>query len=73
MTTREILEQLCRLTPGERLEIAEAAMRLTREELASSGDRKLDQDDEDAVLDIAGCLSGNPLSAAEIERQLYGE
>jgi len=71
MTTREILEHLHKLTPSERLEIAEAAMRLTREELASSADNR--KQDEDAVLNVAGCLSGSPLSAPEIEQELYGE
>ncbi len=28
---------------------------------------------EDPVLEVAGCLSGNPLSAEEIEKELYGE
>lgn len=27
---------------------------------------------EDPVLDVAGCLSGAPLSAKEIEEELYG-
>lgn len=29
--------------------------------------------DRDSVLEVAGCLSGKPLSAAEIEEELYGE
>ena len=28
---------------------------------------------EDPLLHVAGCLSGTPLSAAEIEEELYGE
>ncbi len=28
---------------------------------------------DDPVLSVAGCLSGNPLSAEEIEQELYGE
>ncbi len=28
---------------------------------------------EDPILRVAGCLSGNPLSAEEIEKELYGE
>jgi len=27
----------------------------------------------DSVLSVAGCLSGTPLSAAEIEEELYGK
>jgi hypothetical protein len=27
----------------------------------------------DSVLDVAGCLSGSPLSSAEIEEELYGK
>jgi hypothetical protein len=28
---------------------------------------------EDPILSVAGCLSGSPLSAEEIEKELYGE
>jgi hypothetical protein len=28
---------------------------------------------EDPILRVAGCLSGSPLSAEEIEKELYGE
>lgn len=28
---------------------------------------------EDPILNVAGCLSGSPLSAKEIEEELYGE
>lgn len=31
-----------------------------------------DQCDEDPILQVAGCLSGNPLSTEEIEEELYG-
>jgi hypothetical protein len=73
MTAQEILKQLSNLTPHERLEIAEAAMRLTREQMASSPEnRNHDEVDEDAILNVAGCLSGNPISATEIEQELYG-
>ncbi len=30
-------------------------------------------DGEDPVLRVAGCLSGSPLSAEEIEQELYGK
>lgn len=30
-------------------------------------------DAEDPILRVAGCLSGNPLSADQIEKELYGE
>lgn len=29
--------------------------------------------DHDSILKVAGCLSGSPLSAEEIEEELYGE
>jgi hypothetical protein len=32
-----------------------------------------EKDGEDPILQVAGCLSGEPLSAAAIERELYGE
>lgn len=28
---------------------------------------------EDPILNVAGCLSGEPISAKEIEEELYGE
>lgn len=31
-----------------------------------------EKDGEDPILKVAGCLSGEPLSAAAIERELYG-
>lgn len=31
-----------------------------------------EKDGEDPILQVAGCLSGEPLSAAAIERELYG-
>lgn len=30
-------------------------------------------DAEDSILQVAGCLSGDPLSAEQIEKELYGE
>lgn len=35
--------------------------------------RTREKGDGDSILEVAGCLSGNPLSAAEIEEELYGE
>ena len=32
-----------------------------------------EKDGEDPILNVAGCLSGDPLSAVEVERELYGE
>lgn len=29
--------------------------------------------ERDSILEVAGCLSGSPLSAEEIEEELYGE
>ncbi len=29
-------------------------------------------EDEDPILNVAGCLSGTPLSGSEIEEELYG-
>lgn len=31
-----------------------------------------EKEGEDPILQVAGCLSGEPLSAAAIERELYG-
>lgn len=35
--------------------------------------RQREQQREDPLLRVAGCLSGNPLSAEAIEEELYGE
>ena len=35
--------------------------------------RTREKGDRNSVLEVAGCLSGRPLSAAEIEEELYGE
>jgi len=35
--------------------------------------RTREKGDEDSILEVAGCLSGSPLSAVEIEEGLYGE
>ena len=35
--------------------------------------RTRERGDEDSILEVAGCLSGSPLSAGEIEEELYGE
>ena len=34
--------------------------------------RSRSQKDEDPILDVVGCLSGDPLSGQEIEEALYG-
>lgn len=35
--------------------------------------RVRERKDEDPILRVAGCLSGSPLSAEEIEDELYGK
>jgi hypothetical protein len=35
--------------------------------------RSRERTGEDPILQVAGCLSGSPLSAEEIEGELYGE
>lgn len=69
MTTAEVLEQIKYLSNTERLEVIEVATRLIREDLSPPGEN----DQEDPILRVAGCLSGPPLSASEIEDELYGE
>lgn len=32
-----------------------------------------EREEEDPILKVAGCLSGSPLSAEEIEEELYGK
>jgi hypothetical protein len=67
MSTAQLLEQLKHLSNSERLEVIEAATRLLREDLVARAGS------DDPVLRVAGCLSGEPVSASEIERELYGE
>ena len=71
MGTAELLEELKRLTNAERLAIIEAAKFLVRAE-SQRGKSAAEQED-DAILEVAGCLSGEPLTAAQIEAELYGE
>lgn len=35
--------------------------------------RAREREDQDSILKVAGCLSGSPLSAEEIEEELYGK
>lgn len=35
--------------------------------------RTREKGEQDSILEVAGCLSGSPLSAEEIEEELYGE
>ena len=70
MSTSEILEQLRQLTIRERLRVIESATRLIQEDL--SGEHSNGAVD-DPILRVAGCLSGDPISAEEIEKELYGE
>jgi len=64
MSVSEIVGQLKRLTISERLAVIESASRLIREDLSA---------DTDPILRVAGCLSGDTVSGAEIERELYRE
>jgi len=70
MSASEIQEQLRQLTIPERLPVIESATRLIREDLSGQGANGAD---DDPILRVAGCLSGDPVSAAEIERQLFRE
>ena len=35
--------------------------------------RARERENEDSILKVAGCLTGSPLSAEQIEEELYGE
>jgi hypothetical protein len=70
MSTSEILEQLRRLTIPERLRVIESATRLIQEDLSEEYSNGAV---DDPILRVAGCLSGDPISAEEIEKELYGE
>jgi len=35
--------------------------------------RARERENEDSILKVAGCLTGSPLSAKQIEEELYGE
>ena len=70
MGTNEVVEHLKHLSNADRLAVIEAATRLIREDLSSEAANGAG---EDPILQVAGCLSGEPLTAPEIEKQLYGE
>jgi hypothetical protein len=69
MSATEMIDQLKHLSNVERLAVIEAATRLIREEFQ---EQSPNANAEDPMLRVAGCLSGAPLSAAEIEQELYG-
>lgn len=71
MSRSELLEELKHLSNADRLLVIESATRLIREQWREP-DTNLPVSD-DPILSVAGCLSGASLSAADIERQLYGE
>ena len=71
MSRSELLEELKRLSNADRLTVIESATRMIREQLQEPVARVADTDDP--ILRVAGCLSGSPLSAEDIERELYGK
>jgi hypothetical protein len=66
MSASEIVEELKHLNNAELLAVIEAANRLIRQDMSGLSD-------EDPMLRVAGCLSGKPISATEIEKELYGD
>lgn len=70
MSAAGITEKLRQLTILERLAVIETATRLIRQDLSGQVGNGWE---DDPILRVAGCLSGEPLSAAEIEKELYGE
>jgi GTP cyclohydrolase FolE2 len=71
MSRSELLEELKRLSNADRLLVIESATRLIREQLQEPAAELAVVDDP--ILRVAGCLSGEPLSVVDIERELYGE
>jgi hypothetical protein len=71
MSTADVLEKLKDLSNADRLTVIEAATRLIREQLPRQASEFAGADDP--ILRVAGCLSGSPLSAEEIEAELYGK
>lgn len=70
MSTDELLEELKKLNNQERLAVIEAATHMIRLDLQS---RPTPPDAaSDPLLRVAGCLSGAPVSSAEIDGELYG-
>ena len=60
--TRQLLQKLAVFGEGRLREVIEFVDFLAIKEASA----------EDPVLQVAGCLSGAPLSASEIEAELYG-
>ena len=71
MSRSELLEELKRLSNADRLTVIESATRMIREQLQEPVASAADADDP--ILRVAGCLSGTPLSAQDIEQELYGK
>ena len=71
MSRAELLEELRRLSNEDRLLVIESATRMIREQLQEPAAHRTVVDDP--ILHAAGCLSGEPFSAADIEQELYAE
>jgi hypothetical protein len=75
MIAEEVLDRLKRMSNPERLEVIQVASRLIGEDLRSreSGISTTPPDPgESPILRVAGCLSGEAMTADEIEEVLYG-
>jgi hypothetical protein len=68
MIAEDVLERLRQMSNPERLALIEAARRLIDEDSRS---HQMIGCEDDPILRVAGCLSGEPLTAEEIEEELY--
>lgn len=70
MSAAELIHELNHLDNRERLLVIEAATRLVRQELNAAAMAK---PEANPLLAVLGCLSGEPLSSAAIDEELYGK
>ena len=70
MSTAEILETLKGMSDDEYQAVIEAA---DRDRRAARPTPRLADSDDDPILRIAGTLSGDPASSAEIDTVVYGQ
>ncbi|MCL6477353.1 MAG: hypothetical protein K6T65_02950 [Peptococcaceae bacterium] len=68
---REELKKAVDMLPEEKLAILQKYMNmLQRSDALKNGDFNLDNQ-RDPILNVLGCLSGKPLTAQQIEEELY--
>lgn len=69
---REELKKAVDMLPEEKLAILQRYMRMLQKPSLLEGEAIAPADQGDPILRVLGCLSGEPLTARQIEEELYG-